>query len=856
MDEYRTLRRIGVENARSYYIPFAPSDKPTEIFGITDRNSSSRFMSLDDEEWLIGQTDNPDVRNVDEPLTQTINVPSCVQLNGFDQIQYLNLRYPFPFDPPYVPHKNPCWHYRCEFTLFKEYNYSYYLNFEGVDSAFYVYVNGRIKGFSQISHATSEFDITTLLYHGRNTIDVFVLKWCASSYLECQDKFRFSGIFRSVYILGRPKRHITDYKIETSFDGDDGVFVFRNESNIDIKIELDGQSELCPLKSSATLRIPDVKKWTAETPYLYDCVLSVPDEVIYEKVGFVSSKIIDGIFTINGVPTKLKGVNRHEFNPETGATISLADVERDLRLIKSLNCNAIRTSHYPNIPAFYQMCDAIGLYVMDEADLETHGASVSEGDYSLEAWQNFADDEFWTDGIFDRHRTLVERDKNRCSVVMWSLGNESSFGKAFLKGARYIKKRDSRPVHYEGLRHAPRWFFSTRLVDVASVMYPPYNYVAEKFLDHAIEKRPLVFCEYSHAMGNSNGDLGYYWKLIYSEPRLIGGFVWEWADHAVKGDQGFLYGGDFGEAQHDSNFCVDGLVTADRELKPGAFEMQAVYGGKTEPDSFEPLPVTLANYGKKIQISTNSDNGEIDILDDSGKRLTAEPIRVNIMRACTDNDSYGTAKAQWSKWGVDRSTFEVRSAGYEGGILVFRGSMQANSLKPLADIVLGLRYDGNELEIELSYSIRPYVPSLPRVGLTFAIDDKYNKFVYHGFGENESYVDKCLSSTYGRFQSTAEESVAPYVRPQETGSHCNSTYLNIVDFAEVTADKCFSFSVLPYSVGQLASCKHNFELRRNGKVYVSLDVAMRGVGSNSCGPTLLPQYEIPRSGSCKFKLTF
>lgn len=856
MNEYLSLTRVGVEPPRSYYIPFAAADKPKYKYGIIDRTSSSRFIPLDGT-WRICQHVSPDEFDVNEFLSSTIPVPSCVQLHGYDKIQYINSRYPFPFDPPYVPRENPCWHYRRSVNIAKLDGYKYYLNFEGVDSAFYLYVNGQFKGYSQISHAISEFDVTSQIRNGENVIDVLALKWCASSYLECQDKFRMSGIFRSVYMLARPKMHVIDYKIEAAVSGNDGTFTFRNESDADILVEIDGKSLFCQKRRTVSLEVPNVNKWTAENPYLYDCVLSSCGEVIYEKVGFVTGKVVDGVFTINGEAVKLKGVNRHDFNPDTGATVTLKDIETDLKLIKSLNCNAVRTSHYPNMPEFYLMCDALGLYVMDEADVETHGAAQTEGGYDLKLWQQFAEDEFWTDGIFDRHKTLVERDKNRCSVIIWSLGNESSFGKAFLKGAKYIRKRDSRPVHYEGLQNAAKKYYYTNLVDMVSAMYPSYDFVTDKYLTDPKEKRPFVMCEYSHAMGNSNGDLADYWKLIYANPRLMGGFVWEWADHAIKTKQGFKYGGDFGETEHDGNFCVDGLVTADRKLKSGALEMKAVYGGKLESSDTKPLPIELTNYGKQIDVKINGNNGEISVYDkQSGKLLTVEPIRVNVMRAYTDNDAYGVAKSQWIKWGLDRCVPVIRSAERYDGVTVLRGSMQANCLKPPVTFTLTVGCRGNELNIELSYEIAAHVLSVPRVGLCFAVDGKYDKFVYHGFGPHESYVDKRLASNYGRYESNARDSVQPYVRPQETGSHYGTTYLNIFDFAEVTADNEFGFSVLPYSIEQLIEKRHDCELKCDGNVHVCLDVAMRGVGSNSCGPQLKPQYEIPRRASRKFKIFF
>lgn len=594
MREYEQTKRIGTETHRSYYIPFSENDAVRKRYGIIDRESSARYKSLNGK-WHIKEHCGLADVEIDEEIIEEIIVPSCVQMQGYDRIQYLNYRYPFPFDPPYVPKENPCWHYRREFYVGKNTSEKYYLIFEGVDSAFYLYVNGEYKGYSQISHAVSEFDVTELIVDGNNRIDVVVLKWCASSYLECQDKFRFSGIFRSVYMLRRPTEHITDYKIETEIDGNNGIIKFYNESDVDAVLEIKGRRAYAEKRKGCVMNVGAVKEWSALTPRLYTLTIKANGEKITEEIGFRTVKIEDGVFKINGRAEKLKGVNRHDFNFKTGATVTLGDMYKDLRLMKSLNVNAVRTSHYPSCPEFYLLCDKIGIYVLDEADLESHGASAPNGNFecketsaggfefgktTMSVWKEFADDMFWSNAILDRHTALVERDKNRSCVVMWSLGNESYFGKSFYAGAKYIRKRDSRPVQYEGISRAGKKAYYSKLLDAVSVMYYSPEWIKNVYLKDEKETRPLVLCEYSHAMGNSNGDLADYWKIIYSEPRIIGGFVWEWADHSIMKNGKHYYGGDFGEKMHDGNFCVDGLVTSDRRLKPGALEMKAVYGGK------------------------------------------------------------------------------------------------------------------------------------------------------------------------------------------------------------------------------------------------------------------------------------
>ena len=378
MKEYERFDRIGTMPHRSYYIPFATDDVVGTKHSILDRTSSSRFTSFDGV-WQIKQLDHVEDFNINEELDESIPVPSCVQMHGYDHIQYLNIRYPFPVMLPHIPYENPCWHYRRTFNIKKQPGERYYINFEGVDSAFYVYINGEFKGYSQISHATSEFDITEMAVNGENTIDVLVLKWCVSTYLECQDKFRFSGIFRNVYMLTRPEHHITDYKIETTISGKDGVINFKNESPVDIKLVIEDRTVTAPANQNVEITVPDVKLWTAETPELYTLELHANGEKIIESVGFRVITIDGPVFKINGEPVKLKGVNRHDFHCENAATVSLEDLAKDIHLMKELNVNAVRTSHYPNSPEFYLLCDKFGIYVMDEADLEMHGAcSVTE----------------------------------------------------------------------------------------------------------------------------------------------------------------------------------------------------------------------------------------------------------------------------------------------------------------------------------------------------------------------------------------------------------------------------------------------------------------------------------------------
>lgn len=856
MKEYECFARIGTTPHRSYYIPFAPQDAVMTKHGIIDRSSSSRFTSLDGV-WQIRQHNHVEDFDVREPLEEVIPVPSCVQMHGYDRIQYLNTRYPFPVLLPHIPYENPCWHYRRTFALHKQAGQRYYINFEGVDSAFYLYVNGTFKGYSQISHATSEFDITDLVVNGENTIDVLVLKWCISSYLECQDKFRFSGIFRNVYLLTRPEKHITDYKIETKLLGDTGILIFINESPVDITLTFNQTETVVPAGERGEIRVDQVKRWTADMPNLYTLEIVANDEKILENIGFREVTIDGKVFKINGVPVKLKGVNRHDFHCETAATVSLEDMVTDIRLMKELNVNAVRTSHYPNSPEFYLLCDAHGLYVMDEADMETHGACARDGGYDGGLWSEYAENDCFTPGITDRHIALVERDKNRSSVIIWSLGNESSFGKAFFDGARYIRNRDiTRPIHYEGLQNADPKYYHTDLVDMVSMMYPSFQTIREKVLDNPEENRPFVMCEYTHAMGNSCGDIAEYWDMIYNNEQMMGAFVWEWADHGIKTEKGFLYGGDFGEPEHDGNFCADGLLTPDRKLKSNALEMKAVYAGKTKSAMKDvTIPVSGRKPASAIAIQVDEHTAEILSILADGTEVLLTPLHLNITRY-TDNDR--DLVGHWiSRCHLDTCKPQIFSCEKTENSYRFVGALAANCLIPAVDFVLNYKVHGNQLTVDAEYTVADYVGDLPRFGLEFGVGKAYDRFAYIGYGPTESYADKHIACDYGYYVGSAAENYdRHYIRPQESGSHYACRYLAVVDLFEVTADHPFSCSVNPFTTAQLRDTAHDFELKENNFVNVCIDLAMRGVGSHSCGPALPEKYEIPKRGKNSFTFVF
>lgn len=491
-------------------------------------------------------------------------VPSCWQMHGYDTLQYTNVLYPIPFLPPYVPDDNPMGEYRRSFSLSAEWTERETdIVFEGVDSCFFLYVNDTYVGYSQGSHMQAEFNLQPYVKQGENILTVKVLKWCDGTYLEDQDKIRMSGIFRDVYLLSRGKNVQRDFAITA-----DCKQISVNAEHYEIYFGT--QKTDCP-----------DKLWTAETPNVYTLIVENGDEYIPFTVGMREIAVSEkGELLINGCPVKLRGVNYHEINPHTGYYVE--DFERDVRLMKKLNVNCIRFSHYPPHPHMLELCDTCGIYVVDEADVETHGQvalSINNDTCNMDYNTDIHDESWlccnpkWEKAFVERAERMYERDKNHASVIMWSLGNESGFGANHIAMSRYLHRVDAtRLVHYE---RASQFDDPAEIVDVVSRMYTGVEDMKQNFRGN----RPFFLCEYSHAMGNGPGDVGDYWEEIYRTDNFIGGCIWEWCDHAIWKDGAYRYGGDFGEAFHDYNFCCDGLVSAERELKAGSLAVKEVYAG-------------------------------------------------------------------------------------------------------------------------------------------------------------------------------------------------------------------------------------------------------------------------------------
>lgn len=975
------ILHVNCLKPRAHFIPYDSKNKAEQ--GLP--GGSARYQSLNGK-WKFKY--HPTVNQVNDDFFgehfdttgwDDLIVPSNWQMHGYDIPQYTNVNYPFPFDPPYVPNDNPAGAYIRDFILQEDTELLTHLVFEGVDSCFYIWVNGMFVGYSQVSHMTSEFDISSFVKPGINRLAVLVLKWCDGSYLEDQDMWRLSGVFRDVYVLYRDKKHLSDIfvKSELTEDLSNGTIECELKMSCQELTEAEvilqdpsGQEIDCShisigMNSSLEFKLNQPLLWSAETPELYRLLFNHGNEVITVRTGFRKIEVADSVIKLNGKTIKFKGVNRHESHPETGHAISLAHMKRDLVLMKQHNINAIRTSHYPDDPRFLDLCDEMGFYIIDEADLETHGAGIA-GDINI-----ISNDPMFEKAYLDRMERMVERDKNHPSVVIWSLGNESGYGNNHIQMALWAKKRDAgRLIHYEGAfgngKKTPE--YDTSCLDMVSRMYASISWMENEFLKDKEESRPLILCEYCHAMGNGPGDLKEYWDLMYKHPRFAGGFVWEWTDHAVKtmtpeGIPYYAYGGDFGDEPNDKNFCMDGLVYPDRKPHTGLLELKSIIAPvkavpvdlkagqikitnlydftdlshlrliwRIEKDGIpvqagelseinlkpgesktEKIPYNMpaeadgkyflllsfrlkkympwASHGHEItfvqfelpsgkvkkssQVETASGTLEVDQEQDAifitgndftyrfdrnhgsfrqlcyrGTELLAAPPRFNVWRAPTDNDR--NIKKQWLEEGYHRLVlhiYETKVAQQDEDqiTIITKYSLGGYAKTPvLRGSAQWTVYASGEIFLRTSVDVREDLPFLPRFGLQLHMPDGFNEVEYFGYGPHESYPDKFASTWKSHFRALVEDMHEDYLMPQENGSHHSTEWAFIGNQIGLgllfTSEKAFSFNASHYTPEDLTNAKHPYELKKRKESIINLDYKMSGLGSNSCGPELLPQY--------------
>lgn len=969
---------VNRELPRAHYIPY----QNTETALQKKRGKSDYYQTLNGN-WKFQYHES--VKNISHDFYRNSHdlsywddllVPSCWQLNGYDQLHYTNVNYPIPCNPPFVPNENPAGIYVREFNVSDQWEEKEkFVVFEGVNSCFYLWVNDSFVGFSKGSRIPAEFNLTPYVKNGKNRMTVMVLKWCDGTYLEDQDMWRYSGIYRDVYLLARDKQHIIDLFAKQQIANDYSYATLNCElkTNVETPVTLvlkdangliiSEKNALVNREGTLQLEVKDPTLWSAETPYLYQLFAFCGEEVLFFTIGFRTIKIKDGIFTINGQAIKLKGVNRHDSHPELGQTIPLNHMIKDLVLMKRHNINTIRTSHNPNDPRFLELCNEYGFYVIDEADLECHGVEPA-GDFHM-----LTKNPDWKDSFLDRMNRMVERDKNHPSVVIWSLGNESGYGKNHIEMAEWTKKRDdSRPVHYEGTDRRYGGDTNTEFIDLDSRMYASVEQI-EEYGKSDKEKKPLFLCEYSHAMGNGPGDLKDYWNVIYKYPNLMGGCVWEWVDHGIKrttenGTSYFAYGGDFGEKPHDGNFCIDGLVTPDRKPHTGLLELKKVISpirieandlmqgkvnihnlydfidfshlyfrwkieknGKTIdqgqlkniciqphqdevitipfkelPDSSEdPYYLTITTHlrvetewapagyeidfeqfklpvkqikqlvkedlseikvtegghqvticGLDFEHSFDLSNGTFTKISKNGVDMIVAAPTFAIWRAPTDNDMY--IKQEWVKEGYDRASMyvyhsEVLSQSEYIVSISVDFSLGGYSKLPIlhGNAVWSINGSG-EILLNLKVKVRDELVYLPRFGLRLVMPKGTEEVEYFGLGPHESYIDKSQSVKKGKYLQTIDELFEDYIMPQENGSRFGTDWVKITNQQgmglkfESTSE--FSFNASHFTPEDLTATTHNYLLKKRKETIVHLDYKMSGVGSNSCGPQLLTQYQL------------
>ncbi|MFE9833938.1 glycoside hydrolase family 2 TIM barrel-domain containing protein [Streptomyces sp. NPDC005551] len=883
-----------------------------------------------------------------------VSVPGHWVLQGdgaFGAPIYTNHLYPFPVDPPRVPAENPTGDHLRSFDLPARWpaDGGSVLRFDGVESCARVWLNGTELGGFKGSRLPHEFEVGPLLRPAGNVLAVRVHQWSAGSYLEDQDQWWLPGIFRDVTLLHRPAGGVRDFFVHASYDHVTGEGTLRVDSDVDGRVTVPELGIDVATGESATL---PVAAWTAETPRLYDGVLATEGERVPLRIGFRTVALEDGLIKVNGRAVLFRGVNRHEWHPERGRALDLATMREDVLLMKRHNVNAVRTSHYPPHPAFLDLCDEYGLWVIDECDLETHG-------FTEQDWRdNPVDDDRWTPALLDRAARMVERDKNHPSVIVWSLGNEAGTGRGLTAMAEWIRGRDgSRLLHYEGDPDC-------RDTDVYARMYASHAEVERigRGLDGGGHRRrtlPFILCEYAHAMGNGPGGLADYQRLFESHDRLQGGFVWEWIDHGIKDERyGFAYGGDFGEELHDGNFVCDGLLFPDRTPSPGLVEykkviepvhltgdgrrgtlritnrydfadlsalafawsqevdgeavgagtlsvpalapgesadvklppppdgrgaetgwtVRAVLAGETAwaPRGHEVAWTQIPAAGRpapRVVPSARPVPGERTItlgpavLDARTGALRAiggtavTGLRLDVWRAPTDNDDGASWQSDprhgplWRRLGLHRMRHRTDGVEMSGDALTVRTRVAPAGRDIGLRTVYRWTSDGTRLR--LTVSVAPegaWTVPLPRLGIRFGLASSADRVTWFGGGPGEAYPDTKSASRLGRWEASVDALQTPYVRPQENGARAGVRWVRLGGL-RVEGDPEFWFTARRWTTEQLDAADHLTDLEPGDTVWVNLDHGQQGIGSQSCGPGALPQYQL-RPEPAEFSFVF
>ncbi|MFF8369659.1 glycoside hydrolase family 2 TIM barrel-domain containing protein [Streptomyces lydicus] len=896
----------------------------------------------------------------DDATWHELRVPGTWVLNGFGAPWYTNTAYPFPVDPPRVPDENPTGDHRHVFDLPDDWGEGpAVLHFGGVESCARVWLNGQELGHFKGSRLPHEFEVGALLRPRRNVLAVRVHQWSSGSYLEDQDQWWLPGIFRNVSLHRRPEGSVADHFVHAGFDHVTGEGTLRVECTPAGRVTIPELGLDLATGESATV---PVRPWTAEQPHLYDGDLVTAGETVPLRIGFRTVRVEDGLLKVNGRRILLRGVNRHEFHPQYGRTVGPETMRRDLLLMKRHNVNAVRTSHYPPHPAFLDLCDELGLWVVDECDLETHG-------FAQQGWRdNPVDDARWEPALLDRARRMVERDKNHPALVLWSLGNECGTGRGLSAMASWIRERDpSRPLHYEGDRSCADTEVYSRMyadhAEVERIGRRAEEPLADPELDARRRGLPFVLCEYAHAMGNGPGGLHEYQRLFETYERCQGGFVWEWIDHGLRrqtaeGEVFHAYGGDFGEELHDGNFVCDGLVFPDRVPSPGLGEFKkvvepvriegeadggagavritnlydfadlghldfrwryevegevcghgrlavpALAPGESAVVKLPPAPAGAGRGGEAIwtvrallaedaawapagheiawgqltaaprpapappvaTATPRRGEGNVVVLGPGTFDATTGALgyldgvqvggpRLDVWRAPTDNDEAAPWQpeprpaTEWRRLGLHRMRHRVESVEPGPGALVVRTRV-APAGSPLA-LRAVYRWTARRDWLRLELGVDPegeWPVPLPRLGVRMAVSGSLGFAEWYGGGPGEGYPDTRAAARIGRWSMPVDALQTPYVRPQENGARPGVRWAQLTrtdgSGLRIEGDPDFFFSARRWTDEELTAARHTTDLRAGEELWLHLDHALHGIGSQSCGPGVLPQHRL------------
>ena len=873
----------------------------------SERALHAEWMSLDGT-WRFHWSPKPNLRpadfyreGFDTRSWSEIQVPGTWQLQGFGKPIYTNSNYPFKHDQPRVTseppthffsyeNRNPTGSYVRTFTLKKERNRHYILHFDGVKSAMYVWMNGQRVGYSQNSMSPAEFDVTPYVRNGENRLCVEVYRWSDGSYLEDQDMWRFSGIYRSVGIWMRPEAYIEDYTINTTLNDD------LSEGRVSVSAKIGGQAKGAEIVARivghginttlpATIRNP--RLWSSENPDLYDVFIDLRSkgrtlETMHYRTGFRKLEVRGEVFYVNNQAIKLKGVNRHEHHRRTGRTIDEATIRRDLELMKQGNINMVRTSHYPNTPLFYELCDEYGIYVMDEACQETHAFGLGNN--------VMGNDSSWMKAHVDRALSLVNRDKNHPSVIFWSLGNEGGRG-----------------CNLKAMRDAVLSVDKTRIVycdtdrDQSDIYDDGYlSPEGLRALGLYISDRPVFMREYAHAMGNSLGNFQEFWDVIYSDPSLLGGAIWDWVDQGLERPEApghFLYGGDFGDQPNDGPFCINGLVGADRVPHPHYYEAQKVYQNilftlidpkaatvqLTNHYSFTPLSAfdyrwEWLNNGRVVSKGAGQLNGEtlhVGPQPEVDGELLLNVFAMLKERTLWADAGFAVAREQISpspNLPVEaKSPSPTLPVGARGLISFSEDELYINLWKPTNDNQrrngyerrLGFWRDHTDgctmkqetladgrLQVILDYQPpRDDMPLMPKFGVEMKLPAAMQYVRWYGRGPFENYPDRKTAASIGLYESSVPDLQPNYVVPQDNGNRSDVRWLELTDAEgkgyRIESFMPFNFRAWNYVADDLDKTRHTFELPTRDHVTLNIDLLIHGVGGNDAwGARTLDAYTI------------